>query len=152
MKTCLHFKWFLSLSPFHELTSRVSPSLHKPSCAFSGRYEGLLTPYIPEIRGQQQCAPLVKSCWPLGGGLVWKQVLIFRMWLFLITRPSSHRHVSWNVFQSRGLGRICHHYLAAQADHSDILAFLSGPERSILFCLLRSRPNCHMEPSPSMTW
>lgn len=103
----------------------------------------------------QRSATVCPTCEKLltfARGLVWKQVLIFRMWLFLITRPSSHLHVSWNVFQSRGLDGICHHCLAAQADHSDILACLSGPERSILFRLLRSHPNCHTGPSPSMTW
>lgn len=131
VKTSSHFKWFLYLSQFHELKYRVSPSFWRPHCASSGRHEGLLTPCIPEIRGQQQCAPLVKSCWPLEGGLVWKQVLIFRMWLVLITTPSSHLHEPWNVFQSRGLDVICHHRPAAQADHSCISAFLSRPEKRI---------------------
>lgn len=120
-------------------------------------HQGLLTSYIPAIRGQQLGAPLVKKLLTSGRKLVWKKVLIFRMWLVLIAATSSHLDVSWNAFWPMGLEVICHHWkrcsslflhLCISPLHVKQNITLHPPPFTFKFSCVQ-----HLSgPSPWMTW
>lgn len=78
--------------------------------------------------GVSNWAPDCEKLLTSGRELVWKQVLIFKMWLVVIAATSPHHNVSWNVFWARGLKVICHHWSVVQAAHSYILALPPTPD------------------------
>ena len=88
----------------------------------SGGHQSLLTPLHSRNQGSATGCPAREKLLTSGRELVWKQVLIFKMWLVVIATTSPHHNVPWNVFWARGLKVICHHWSVVQVAYSYILA------------------------------
>lgn len=114
----------LKISPLN-VKRKCDPLLYQQCCGSTsfGGHRSLLTPYIPET-GVSNWVPRLWKAVDLWEGACMEASVNFQNVTVVIAATSSHHNVPWNVFSSRGLEVICHHWSVVQAAHSCILALL----------------------------